>query len=72
MKIGMISDLHIDVNEKALKEGETVDALLTELIHTKKLDLLLIAGDISNHYLRSQHFLEDLTLWKQILLQVLL
>ncbi|WP_080145481.1 metallophosphoesterase [Marinilactibacillus piezotolerans] len=60
MKIGMISDLHIDVNEKALKEGETVDALLTELIHTKKLDLLLIAGDISNHYLRSQHFLEDL------------
>lgn len=60
MKIGMISDLHIDINEKALNEGETVDFLLAQFIEEKQIEILLIAGDISNHYLESQEFIEKI------------
>lgn len=59
MKIGMISDLHIDINEKALNVGETVDLLLTQLIKEKQIETLLIAGDISNNYRTSQQFIEN-------------
>ncbi|WP_225743402.1 metallophosphoesterase [Marinilactibacillus sp. Marseille-P9653] len=60
MKIGMISDLHIDINEKALQASETAESLVTQMILDQKLDILLIAGDISNHYEKSQKFLEDI------------
>lgn len=54
----MISDLHIDRNEAALKANESFEAILAECVRKEKLDYLLIAGDISNHYLRSQEFIE--------------
>ncbi|SFK52721.1 Calcineurin-like phosphoesterase superfamily domain-containing protein [Marinilactibacillus piezotolerans] len=60
MKIGMVSDLHIDINEKALNEGETVDLLLAQFIEDKQIEILLIAGDISNNYIKSQQFIEKL------------
>lgn len=47
MKIGIISDLHVDQNtyeEKTVLEG------LIKAIKINKVDLLMIAGDISNDY----------------------
>lgn len=58
MKIGVVSDLHIDTNEKALGIGESYSQIVGEVILEKSIDLLLIAGDISNHYAVTQTFLE--------------
>lgn len=59
MKIGIVSDLHIDGNEKALKAGETFEELLLEVLMEKNVDKLLIAGDISNHFETSQKFIHS-------------
>jgi putative phosphoesterase len=59
MKLGIISDLHIDRNESALKAGETFETLLSDLVKEKELEYLLIAGDISNHYEITQKFIEE-------------
>ncbi|WP_035618629.1 metallophosphoesterase [Lacticigenium naphthae] len=56
--IGIISDLHIDRNQKALKKGETYDRLLSQIILEKQVEFLLIAGDVSNQYEMTQDFLE--------------
>ncbi len=48
MKIGTIADLHIDRHNK--KTSEDYLEALVEIVKYKKLDILLIAGDISNHY----------------------
>jgi len=57
MKIGVISDLHIDTNGKALNE-DNYSQIVGEIILEHSIDLLLIAGDISNHYEMTQMFLE--------------
>lgn len=57
MKVGIISDLHIDRNEGVLREGESFAQLLSELVKERHVELLLIAGDVSNHYQQTQEFL---------------
>lgn len=47
MKIGMISDLHLDLNEF---EGDSPESALKQITKEKSLDLLIVAGDISNDY----------------------
>lgn len=64
MKLGIISDLHIDRNEAVLKENETFENILAEIATKEELDYLMIAGDISNHYEESHRFIkkvEELT-----------
>lgn len=58
MRIGTISDLHIDRNNTFLNKGETFEKSLSTLIKEKSVDLLLIAGDVSNHYLETDAFLK--------------
>lgn len=47
MKIGIIADIHVDVNDT---QDEKIVDVLIEVIKEKSLDLLIIAGDISNDY----------------------
>jgi len=58
MKIGIISDLHVDSNELA-NEPFVEEVLLNKVQHLK-LDLLIIAGDISNDVYRSLKVLHRL------------
>lgn len=66
MKIGTLSDLHIDRNEWEMESDETTIKILADIIKTKAIDLLLIAGDISNHYLESHDFINGLAELSQI------
>lgn len=59
MKIGTIADLHIDRHNK--KTSEDYLEALVEIVKYKKLDILLIAGDISNHYQLTHQFITQLT-----------
>ena len=54
MKIGTISDLHIDRHPKL--KPESYLNILAEVVNERKLDILLIAGDISNDYKMSYQF----------------
>nr|WP_263315148.1 metallophosphoesterase [Mammaliicoccus sp. Marseille-Q6498] len=57
MRIGTISDLHIDrSNQYFPKDFEDI---LVKEIKRLKLDLLLIAGDISNHYQQTIQFIQN-------------
>ncbi|WP_411842963.1 metallophosphoesterase [Salinicoccus sp. HZC-1] len=61
MKIGIISDLHIDRGNIGIKTYET---LLAEEVKIRGLDILLVAGDVSSHYEMTSDFLKtvaDLT-----------
>lgn len=60
MRIGIISDLHIDANNRALKTGENFVDLLADLLRKEQVDLLLHAGDVASDYRISQKFNEDL------------
>lgn len=60
MKIGVISDLHIDMNERKLAPGASYDRLLAELLYNNEVDLLLLAGDISSDYHDSLAFLDKM------------
>jgi len=58
MKIGVISDLHVDLNELA---GEPpIEEALLEVAAERGLDGLIIAGDISNDMNRSLAVLHEL------------
>lgn len=46
-RLGMISDLHLDINEKA---GKPVVDTLVQAIVNSEVDAVLIPGDISNDY----------------------
>ncbi|MER2173621.1 MAG: metallophosphoesterase [Carnobacterium sp.] len=61
MKIGVLSDLHIDTNKKKLAENETFAGILVKQINHQNIDILLIAGDISSDYLVSQQFIDEVT-----------
>lgn len=56
MKIGTLSDLHIDRNSD-YTETDLVKSF-SEVIRDRQLNYLLIAGDISNHYLMTDDFLK--------------
>lgn len=60
MKIGVISDLHIDMNERKLSPGDSYDRLLAELLYNEEIEVLLLAGDISSDYRDSLKFLDKL------------
>ena len=53
MKLGCISDIHIDVNRDF-----AVLELLAQKVRDRRLDALVIAGDISNHYTTTLSFLD--------------
>jgi len=59
MKIGVLSDLHIDTNQKKLTGEETFSEIVSKQISQQQVDLMLIAGDISSDYLVSQQFLDE-------------
>jgi len=58
VKIGFISDLHVDRNF----EAPTIEYLkaLLQIINNQKLEMLVIGGDISNHYSMTIWFVEEL------------
>src|SRR5690625_5987805 len=58
MRVGFISDLHIDRNMEILP----IQYLKTFVHMSKKqkLEMLIIGGDISNHYSTTIHFVEEL------------
>lgn len=60
MKIGVLSDLHIDGNALALQEATSFVDLIANMVHKEQVDHLLIAGDISNDYVQSLNFLTEL------------
>ena len=60
MRIGAISDLHIDRHPK-LKSNVYLETLIKVVQH-REIDLLLIAGDISNYFRDSYQFIKDLKL----------
>ncbi|PHK49576.1 metallophosphoesterase [Staphylococcus edaphicus] len=64
MKIGIISDLHID-RHKSLKPKD-YERELIKVMFQKQIELLLIAGDISNHYKLTHEFIESIEAQSQI------
>ncbi|ARJ50559.1 metallophosphoesterase [Staphylococcus lutrae] len=59
MNIGTIADLHFD-RHPYLTEADYLDALV-RLIEEAQLDILIIAGDISNHHTTTLDFVTQLT-----------
>ncbi|CDR66830.1 metallophosphoesterase [Staphylococcus schweitzeri] len=59
MKVGVIADLHIDRHNR-LKPVNYLNTLI-EAVKSKNIDILLIAGDISNDFKLTSHFIEQLT-----------
>ncbi|TQR17514.1 metallophosphoesterase [Psychrobacillus vulpis] len=60
MKIGVLSDIHIDRNAEMLSGGQSYVEIVAEKVRLEQIQLLLIAGDISNDYLTSLKFLQEL------------
>lgn len=60
MKIGAISDIHIDSNKKVLPEGVSFAQILAQELNEQRVDVLLLAGDISSDYMLSQEFIDEL------------
>lgn len=59
MRIGIVSDLHIDRNEKALSKGQTYEQIMSDLLMKQEVDQLLLAGDVASDYRISQNFMEE-------------
>ena len=58
MRIGVISDLHVDLNEAS---GQPlIEEVLLEVVAASELQHLIIAGDISNDVNRSMAVLRRL------------
>lgn len=58
MQLGLIADLHIDLN--AHYSSTDYLHVLSHYIQQEKLDLFVIAGDISNHYSKTLPFITAL------------
>ncbi len=58
MKIGFISDLHIDRNYE--RPPQDYLSILRTVAAERKLEMLVIGGDISNHYTKTLSFVEKL------------
>ncbi len=59
MKIGVISDLHIDSNQKAMSREKDFSRSLADQLNQQAVEVLLLAGDISSDYRLSQSFIEN-------------
>ncbi|MFD0714209.1 metallophosphoesterase [Paenibacillus sp. GCM10027626] len=55
MKAAVISDLHVDMNE-----GHPVIAALCEAVKRQEIELLIVAGDLANHYEQSLAAIRDI------------
>ncbi|MBO1221095.1 metallophosphoesterase [Staphylococcus nepalensis] len=64
MQIGVISDLHVDRHN--LLTPKDYQAALVRIIQKRQIELLLIAGDVSNHYQRTKQFIENIEINAQI------
>lgn len=64
MKIGTLSDLHIDRNNEYC--GLNVEKTLAEMVNEKAIECLLIAGDISNHYKTTHNFIKRVEQLSQV------
>lgn len=58
-KILVCSDLHLDVNEFAL--GMNMETEVEQFVKRKQPDVVLIAGDVSDHYEDTMYFVDKLT-----------
>ncbi|SUM68711.1 phosphohydrolase [Staphylococcus saccharolyticus] len=58
MKIGVISDLHIDRHSHLMLKAYITT--LCDVVKQRDIEMLIIAGDISNHYQRSYQFIKQL------------
>lgn len=58
MKVSFISDLHVDLNPKASVNAYRYELL--KLMEQEESELLVIGGDITNHYSTTIAFVEDL------------
>jgi predicted phosphodiesterase len=56
MRIGFLSDLHIDFNIEIM---EYVIDVILRMKYANKIDKLFLGGDISNDYLVSLEFTEE-------------
>ncbi|MBO1198550.1 metallophosphoesterase [Staphylococcus simiae] len=59
MRIGAISDLHVDRHNVLTSEDYL--AALVVAVNSKHIDILLLAGDIANHFEITTHFIQRLT-----------
>src|SRR5690625_5179077 len=57
MKIGFVSDLHLDHNQKFSKD---IIEELKSVIDSKRLDKLIISGDISSNYIKTISIIDEL------------
>ncbi|MEQ6388016.1 metallophosphoesterase [Bacillaceae bacterium S4-13-58] len=61
MRFGVLSDLHIDVNHDFIPARSSFVKIIDNLLEEKEIDVLLLAGDISNDYQNSLEFLTELS-----------
>jgi len=59
MRTGIISDLHVDLNDSTPGEERILNALL-RVLSSRKLELLIVAGDVANDYRRTLRCLQAL------------
>ncbi len=60
MRIGVISDLHIDRNSNEIDNIPRFGEMLANELSEQQIDLLLIAGDVSDNHVMSHQFVEHL------------
>lgn len=58
MRVSFISDLHVDLNPKASINAYHYELLM--LMEEEETELLVIGGDITNHYQKTIEFVEEL------------
>ncbi|HIV82281.1 MAG TPA: metallophosphoesterase [Candidatus Salinicoccus merdavium] len=61
MRIGIISDLHIDRYNNSVENIHLYEGALAEEIRNRQIDMLLIAGDISNSYELTMDFIHTIS-----------
>lgn len=57
MKILILSDIHFDINKS---ESDPLDEALISYLKSNSPDCLIIAGDLSNNYERTLHYLDKI------------
>ncbi len=57
MKIGILSDIHVDIN---YTNGDLITPGIIKYIKEKSLDMLIVAGDVSSDYKITLAFLEEI------------
>lgn len=58
VRVGFVADLHVDLNRQI--PIKTYSYELLKMIEEEEIDLLVIGGDLSNHYTISLQFVEEL------------